>query len=57
MRKLLAAAVSIASITAAIAFVHVDVMPSIGTYGVSIGTTTTYCSLDVPAGFSCQSGS
>lgn len=57
MRKLLAAAVSIASIAAAIAFVHVDVLPSIGTYGVSIGTATTYCSVDVPSGFSCQSGS
>lgn len=35
---------------------HVDYNAA-GQYGVSVGTSTTYCSADFPAGISCQNGS
>jgi hypothetical protein len=40
-------------------FVHPDVYPSIGTYGVSVGIDTAYCSADFVHGqlmTSCQNG-
>lgn len=35
-------------------FIHVDFRPA--SHGVSIGTPTSYCSLDYPQGWSCQEG-
>lgn len=43
-------------------FAHIDVYPSINTYGVSVGTNTHYCSLELTPGLmfpvsSCEAAS
>ena len=59
-RIIAGAALAIAAFTAGHSFVHIDWLPSLRTYGVSVGTDTRYCSGDFVRGhlkLSCEHAS
>jgi hypothetical protein len=59
-RLVITATLAVITGAIAVAFVHPDWYPQIGTYGVSAGTSTTYCSADFVSGhlqLSCERAS
>lgn len=51
---------AVATILAVTLFVHPDIYPALHTYGVSAGTNTHYCSLEIirwAPRFSCETAS
>jgi hypothetical protein len=60
LRKSIFITVALLAGLLAVLFVHVDSFPQLSTYGVSVGTNTHYCSLDLVSGHltaSCESAS